>query len=78
MIQTITKNSNEKRNFTLVSNLIFIIIVTQNISIYSFTPGKWSPLDRNVLGLEQLGPSSEIVKNEMVREKEALAVEEKK
>lgn len=65
MIQTITKNSNSngKRNFTLVSNLIFIIIVVQNISIYSFAPGKWSPLDRNVLGLEQLGPSSEIVKN---------------
>ncbi len=65
MIKTKTNNSfsNEKRILTLVSNLLYFLLVTQNIPIYSFTPGKWSPLDRNVLGLEQLGPASEIVKN---------------
>ncbi len=42
---------------------IAVLLVVQITPIHSFTPGKWSPLDRNVLGLEQLGPASEIVKN---------------
>jgi len=34
-----------------------------SFSVYGYTPGKWSPLDRNVMGFEQLGPASEIVKS---------------
>lgn len=46
------------RSFIFIS--VFLLLT---VSLFSYTPGKWSPLDRNVLGLEELGPASEIVKN---------------
>ncbi|MCE9500268.1 MAG: hypothetical protein K8R21_07200 [Leptospira sp.] len=41
-----------------------IILFFLTSQIYSFTPGKWSHMDRYVLGLEKFGPSTEIVKNQ--------------
>ncbi|MDX1958562.1 MAG: hypothetical protein SFU98_08325 [Leptospiraceae bacterium] len=41
------------------SFLIFILII---FSLQAFTPGKWSPLDKYVMGLDSFGPISEEVK----------------
>lgn len=54
----------KKRPYSTCLNLFFIVIfyLVFSLKIFSYTPGKWSPLDRNVMGLEELGPASEIVK----------------
>jgi antitoxin component YwqK of YwqJK toxin-antitoxin module len=49
---------------SIFHKLITIILFSiSSFAVYGYTPGKWSPLDRNVLGFEQLGPASEIVKS---------------
>jgi antitoxin component YwqK of YwqJK toxin-antitoxin module len=65
LIQKTLKKFNFFFEELIIKRIIAIIVLTviQTIPIQSFTPGKWSPLDRNVLGIEQLGPASEIVKN---------------
>jgi YD repeat-containing protein len=43
---------------------IFIFFLfCQVISLYSISPGKWSPMDKYVLGLEKNGPKQEVVKD---------------
>lgn len=43
--------------------IIFALLILLSTSIYSYNPGKWSPLDKYVMGLEKNGPKKEIVKN---------------
>ncbi|TGK07169.1 hypothetical protein EHO59_03415 [Leptospira semungkisensis] len=44
--------------------LVFLISLLLSVtSIHSFTPGKWSHMDRVVLGFEKGGPSQEVVKD---------------
>jgi antitoxin component YwqK of YwqJK toxin-antitoxin module len=40
--------------------IFFFLLI---LEIVSFTPGRWTPLDKYVLGLEKFGPKEEIVKN---------------
>ncbi|MCB1141285.1 MAG: hypothetical protein H7A24_01150 [Leptospiraceae bacterium] len=41
---------------------IFLLLCL-NVSVFSYTPGKWSPMDKNLMGYERFGPKEEVVKN---------------
>lgn len=42
---------------------IGIVLLVSASQIFAITPGKWSPMDRYVLGLDKNGPKQEIVKD---------------
>jgi hypothetical protein len=41
--------------------LLFLLFISS--SIFAYTPGKWSPLDKYIMGLETFGPVGEEVKS---------------
>lgn len=54
------KKKNRRYLLQMKYFIIFILIAT---NLNAYTPGKWSYLDRYVLGNEKFGPASETVKN---------------